>query len=257
VGLFSDIRGAGVIGPLDHTYNTFVKAVMGLNPVIVHYGRPADYPNDLIELNSIPTLDGETDESVAYVDEDRHEEYLAEYSLYTDSDRVCAAAKGVYDEPAGETAAVFNFVAPDAPEYVPSAGAAANVTATFSGIYDIDLRYDEASGKYLKYQFFFPHADEAVSKEPLAFDNAFVLFTRYDSFRDLSGVRGRLVEADYSSGGKGYYFTGGCYERISWKMGAVFFELFSSDGSPLPVNAGKSYIAVMDELNEYTLGMEG
>lgn len=256
VCLFTDVSGLGKIGPIDCIYNTFVKALGGLDPIFVHYGQPVDYPNTLVDTRAIPTLDGEKNEAVIYVDEDRHEDYLIEYSRFTDGARINAAIQGAFAESLKEGGAAFNFVPPGTPKTVPSTGEADSVSAAFSGIYDVDMRYDAETDKYLQFQFLYEHTDKA-NKKQLEFENVFILFARFDSLTDLHGTKNRLVEADFSPGGKGYYFSGGRYERISWKMGEEFFEFFTGGGDPLSVNVGKSYIAIIDEQNEYAMKIEG
>ena len=62
------------------------------------------------------------------------------------------------------------------------------------------------------------------------------------------------MDVDLDSG-TGYYFTRGQYEPIRWKKGGVSDPLTftKEDGSPLTLNAGKTYVAVVSDKNESSL----
>ncbi len=256
VCLFSDIRNIGVIGAVDYAYNTLSQVVTGLDSAFVHDGYPPNYPNNFIEKNKVETLNGKEIDDLLYVDDKRHEEYILEYSIYTDSGRIENAMEqtGLLNS-ASEAVPAFHFVPEGQPSVVPSEGKAKKVSVIFTNIYDVDLRYDAKTGQYRKFQFLFEHTDKEASKKQLLFENAFVLFAPFQIIEDTAGVQNRLIEADYSKGGHGYYFTGGAYEKISWKINSStgFFDFANSKGQPLEVNKGKTYISVVDEINEYTM----
>ena len=64
------------------------------------------------------------------------------------------------------------------------------------------------------------------------------------------------MDVDLSSG-TGYYFTRGQYEPIRWKKGGINDPLTfaKEDGSPLTLNAGKTYVAVVSDKNESSLNI--
>lgn len=255
--MYADIRNVGVIGPVGHLYSIPLNAAYGLNPIVVHNGYPKDCPDDYAKQKEIQTLDGEVLDSLLFVDEERNKDYLLEYSLYTDGKSINNSIynMGGDNENKFETTA-FSFSDTEETGMLSDFRSADKITAIFSGAYDIDLRYNEATGKYSKYQFLFAHSDHASKNKPLEFENAFILFARYIYLEDLNGVRNRLVDADYSSGGKGYYFTKGCYREIIWeKKTDEFFSLMDSDGQILEVNPGKTYIAVVNAINDFTLSI--
>ena len=254
--IYADIRKIGVIGPVGNVYDTHVKAILNINPVILHRGYPRDYPDCYLDKNNIPSLSGEADGSLLYVDEERHEEYLLEYSIFTDGTRISNAIKNSFFEASGNWTA-FDFASLEQPVTTKDSGVARNVTAIFSGTYDVDLRYDDDKGEYCKYQFLFSHSENDSKNKPLSFGNAFILFAHFDAVTDLNGVNNRLTQADYSGGGKGYYFFEGRYQEISWEKNTAtgLFTFYDNDKQILKVNPGKTYIAVLNSLNEFTLNI--
>ena len=82
---------------------------------------------------------------------------------------------------------------------------------------------------------------DLLSAKTLCYDNAFVLFADATTYETESYTECVL---DTKAGGKGYYFTGGGYEEISWgydNEGNLCF--FGATGEKLVINRGSSYIS--------------
>ena len=256
---FSDIRDVGVIGPVDCVYSPAAGIIGGVNPFVVFNGYPAECSDIFFETGDQKAMNGDSDDSILYVDAERRTEYLLEYSFFSDGERIAAAADKRVANREEDGKAWLSFVLPEEGKFIPESGSARSITAIFSGIYDVDLHYDDEIAKYNKFQFLFSQTDKAANYEQLSFDNAFILFAEMKNAIDLNGVRGRLVEVDYSKGGEGYYFFGGRFEKIGWRLGedGTLLSFVDSGGQQLAVNTGSTYIAVVNRQNEYTLKISG
>ncbi|MEG2083851.1 MAG: DUF3048 C-terminal domain-containing protein, partial [Oscillospiraceae bacterium] len=133
----------------------------------------------------------------------------------------------------------FNFV-PEGETVIPTTGDASNVKYSFSGSGDGDFRYDEATKKYLKWQYGKKQIDAGNTQ--LAFDNVFLLFA------PISPIEGtKLVKVDYTKGGDAYYFSQGKYEKCTWSKGdySENFVFKTASGEELTVNPGITHVGIV------------
>jgi len=88
-----------------------------------------------------------------------------------------------------------------------------------------------------------PHIDN-LTGEQIAFTNVVVLETDI-SVRDKTGRK----NVNWQGGPEytGYYFTEGTKQEITWSKEDEYskIELFNTDGTPLVMNRGKTYIAIV------------
>ena len=135
------------------------------------------------------------------------------------------------------------------------------VTIYHSVSYRTRFEYDADLQQYKMQQWYYKDYRDTVdenNEQQLAFENLVVLFTTFDVYPDPGAAeQGRraydLQKVDYASGGYGYYFYGGKCERIRWQKGSPLegLRLTQLDGdTPVKVNCGKTYLAVVD-LDEY------
>lgn len=117
--------------------------------------------------------------------------------------------------------------------------------------------YDSASSQYYMQQNYsggrwLNTVDEGNGNVQLSFPNVLVLFTDMKAYPGHEAKDLQYVE--YSWGGIGYYCYGGKSERIYWQKGTPLeaLQLYYLDQNgqcsqtPLDVNIGKSYVAVVD-----------
>ncbi|MCL2539433.1 MAG: DUF3048 C-terminal domain-containing protein, partial [Oscillospiraceae bacterium] len=158
--------------------------------------------------------------------------------------------------------AAFDFRDPEEPAMILSGGKAKRVTFLFSENlfpteyeYDGEFRYSEASGEYLKWQFGAPQVDECYGDAQLAFRNVLVLFADIGKKGEPYGL---LTNLRFQSGGTGYYFSNAGYEEITWGKGDLFepYWFSKSDGAPLVMNPGKTYVGFVPYELEKSLAIE-
>ena len=114
------------------------------------------------------------------------------------------------------------------------------ISIAFSDISSTELQYHADENLYKLYKNGCEKQDAINGKTP-SFTNCFVLFTDSATYDNVNGTR--LVMNTIGSG-DGYYFTNGTVIEIKWSSsleGNLSFTL--TDGSPLVINRGSSYIA--------------
>ena len=242
--LFSDPDKAPTIGSIRSLRDQFVKAIMQLDPVIVHIGA-SDRTTEYIGARGITTMNGYYNESFIYI-HDRIESYASEHCKFTDSallqkgfeyfdslDRAWAPTVG----------SAFPFAA-EGTEVVPAEGTANRVQYDFSydGYYDGDFRYDAASGLYAKYQRGEAQID-ANNNEQLQFENVLLLFGSF-WYTDTDPS---LTVFEYTYGGTGFYFSKGGYETFTWEKESydTDFTFTKADGTPLVMNPGRTHVGIV------------
>ena len=145
-----------------------------------------------------------------------------------------------------ETAGVLPALLPQRDTgYLPDANAAdaVKVTVNFQSGGATGFVYDEALAAYGML-----HADDtpqldANTGTQAAFDNLLILYSG-SSLRD----DGRTLDYDLSMGG-GVWLNGGHLWQVTWTQGTQStLALYDSNGKPLNLPAGRSYIALLSSL---------
>jgi hypothetical protein len=243
--LFSDTREIRAIGSVRSLRDQFLEALYPLDPIIIHIGTSI-YADRAMAQYSYRTIDGGHYPSAIWTDRTRRRDI--EHTKFTSGDAIekAVSSANILTDSTSKISA-FNFIGVDDPKIIPGTGTASAIKYNFSTVssYDGDFRYDEETGKYLKWQFGKKHVD-GETDEQLSFDNVIVLFA------DISIIPGEqkagLVKVDFYKGGKGYYLSQGHYEEITWTKSDypsnfVFTKL---DGTELQVNVGNTHMGVAD-----------
>jgi hypothetical protein len=174
----------------------------------------------------------------------------AEHSVKSNAELIVAAiaGKGMRSTLSPETVPAFTFRAPDL--FEPAAGKACTFFSVpftgYSSSPTAGFRYSEALKTYEKSQFGGLQID-VLTGEPIRVTNVFVLFTTIYALDAGGHVGARLSE-----GGTGYYLSGGKLQEIRWTKTGLYkpFAYKAADGSPLTVNAGKTYVCVVSKTQQ-------
>lgn len=248
--VYSDLREINQIGSVRSLRDQFMNCTFPYDALIVHIGTSI-YADQEIAKHNYRTLDGNLIWDAIFTDSSRSGSYAPEHTKFTSGSAVYAGIEkaGLKMESNSDIAA-FNF-REVGDTFVPTGGDANQITFLYSNkTYDGDFRYDEASGKYLKFQRGKEHMD-AGNDTQLAFDNVFLLFANV-SQRGTT----ELIEVDYAAGGTGYYFTQGRYVEFEWTKPDYSTNFSFTDkatGEELSINTGKSMVAVVRNDNMDTL----
>lgn len=113
------------------------------------------------------------------------------------------------------------------------------------------MKYNPATQTYKRWQFDDPHEDKDGNQ--LEFTNILVLFCHHTGALDSAG----RIEVTTTGNGDGYYVYGGKYIPIKYSKATEDSPvvLTNTDGSPLVINKGKTYIAVYNSANKGLINM--
>ena len=111
----------------------------------------------------------------------------------------------------------------------------------FSASYKTTMNYDAATGTYIR-SFNGTVRKDYTSGNTENFKNVFVLLT---TIRNYPDGKHRQV---FLTSGSGYYFVNGTYTQINWSKGNASdsIKFTNTDGTPLTVNAGNSWVCIAD-----------
>lgn len=246
LALFADRDAVPQTGPVRSARDQHLQFAVPMNALIIHIGTSI-YAENLLTQYHYATVNGQHLGSTAFwFDEGRNKTagYLQEHCWFTDAGLIAAGIEKSALPVTGSSQPLFEFAAPDAAPVLPAQGDAPDVSFSFSELCPVSLTYDAASGKYLKNAYGAPHIDELTGAQ-LAFDNVLILFTEIK--RKNPDNPDNLV-MDFALGsGTGYYCRGGKFRTVHWKKGNPEDPLRLTDetGAALPMNTGRSYLAVV------------
>ncbi len=249
MAIYPDYEQLPRVGPVRSAREYYLDLAAPLNTLYVHFGGSTT-AKEKISQYSIDTIDGN---SVGYnaffVDEELSAQRGGrEHATYTDADliQIGIDMRSVdVNMPEGtEVTPVFNFTQDGA---TLTGGSAESVDVVFSGYLTATFSYED--GVYKRYQFEGPHID-LNTNEQLAVDNVFVLLTDEGS----TSIGHTVFDM---TGGTGYYFSKGEYEKITWTKGeyADAIVLTDSAGNELEVNPGKSWVCIVGDHLESSLNI--
>ena len=147
----------------------------------------------------------------------------------------------------GEMPRMFNFVETGTAN-MKDAKSCSEINVYMSGTNDDALFvYNEEEKVYYKFQYNGdPQMDCNVDKQ-ISFTNVFALYCPINLRPGESGGE-RHKDIHMEEGGKGYYVSYGKLEEITWTKPTPNDQIkcFDKDGKEIEVNAGKSYICIVD-----------
>jgi len=231
-----------------------VQFMLPLNAIYVHIGTSI-YANDMLNFYHYQNIDGlYLGVSSFDYDEERAKTYAHEHCWFTSPELIRNGIEATGINTAGNLYPALNFA-----DYRNEAVTldngydATEISFRFSDYADTTMHYDAATNKYYKSQFGVPHMD-ALYNTQLSFDNFLLLNTAVVLYPD-----GLCTAFDFTQGGEGYYFYGGKYIPILWQKGEPENPLIVTDleGTPIEINVGKSYIAVIDDAMTETITATG
>lgn len=216
---------------------------VGYDAYYVHWGQDETIATKVLNYLEIDRMDGMVDTyGLYYRDEDRLEQgfdYEHTGMFYGPGLKTALEENQVRTElQENKTEPFFEFL--ETPK-VPGEKECKALTVWFSGDYFSTFQYQENSHLYHK-EFSGEEHRDAKTGEILCFENLFLLETEI-SVRDEVG----RLDVDWHGGknSTGYYVSEGAVVPIHWEKEGEYSDLSftTSEGQPLPVNPGKSYVA--------------
>ena len=278
--LFVDYKDIGEIGPVRSGRDQFFRLILPWQALYVHEGESVVMRQYAINysyggLNNNNGANGYRDYGrVNWQGGCYNNGTLAkEHTMYTNSDNIAAYIEdNNVDMNRTYNSTFFNFCdyrtgevrdlanSPDSAyqdKYGPVVTDGEYIEITHSQSYKTRFIYDAAANTYKMQQNYSDGKwrdtiDEAADNTVLTFPNVVVLYTDIHTYPGHEAKD--LQYAEYGYGGIGYYCYGGKCEKIYWQKGvdleALRLYYLTEDGKcsdiPLPVNVGKSYVAVTD-----------
>jgi len=242
------------VGPVRSARDQFVQFMLPLNAIYVHIGTSI-YANDMLNFYHYQNIDGlYLGVSSFDYDEERARTYAHEHCWFTAPELIRNGIEATGINTSGNLYPALNFA-----DYRNEAVTldngydATEISFRFSDYADTTMHYDVTTNRYYKSQFGVPHMD-ALTDTQLSFDNFLLLNTAVVLYPD-----GLCTAFDFTQGGEGYYFYGGKYIPVLWQKGEPENPLIITDleGTPIEINTGKSYIAVIDDAMVETITATG
>ncbi len=244
MGIFENYDDLDKIGSVRSCRNYFVYYALEFDAIYCHYGQSA-YAMPLLSQDFVDNLSGLSSEgdTVFYRTTDR----VAPHNAYASAKGIKKGIeiKGYDNNYSSDFKGKFTFanddeiIIPDSPDSYD----AVHVEPGYL-INKPWFDYDEASGKYLRYEYDEPQVD-GENNEQLAVDNIILQYSSWEVV-DEKGYLG----FDCHSGGKMTYITHGKARDGSWirfdgDTGSVRY--FDNNGNEIVMNQGKTWILIIQD----------
>ena len=216
----------------------------GIDAIYIHWGSDKTIAVETLNRLDITHLDGGAVGAPMFGrDAERKKKYDLEHTGYLQGSVLAKGltAGGYRTElKEGYNKPIFNFNAENAPQ-IPQGTTCTKAIFNFSNAYFSTFTYDEASKVYKKQHSGTPQIDSSTGNQ-LSFTNVIALKTDI-TMRDS---RNGLLNIALNSG-VGKYISNGMCEDIKWSKADENspIVLAKADGTPLSINAGKSYIGII------------
>ncbi len=240
--LYSDVNKIPKVGPIRSARHDFVEFAECFDAIFVHCGWSI-YAEKKIKNDKVNNLNGIQSYSPKFFYRDSSRAHKGtEHTGYTNGSYIKATVNAVdYRtdvKPSYEN--VLSF-APDG-GYTP-ANAGKNVSFQYSSSAKYTMKYNADDGQY--YTYLGSSARKDADGVHLNYKNVLMLYCNVSSMGDSKGC----VDMKLENANKGYYFTNGGYEEISWtKNGSASSSklvIKKSSGEALTLNPGTTYIALV------------
>lgn len=243
LAVFSDISQVDQVGPIRSARTYLVNLARGHNAVYVHCGG-STYANKLLAENVCTHVNqmNAVNQNYFYRDQDRLDDgYASEHTLFSNGTSLlnCFAARDISLEGSYPTAAQFSEDA------TPEGEAAQRITVRFGkgASKTTTMTYDADSGCYTGLQHWSTDDKpliDANTDTAIPFRNVLVLLAQESYIKDH-------VFYELEGEGDGYFACGGKIVPIRWHRSSLDepFTYTLTDGTPLALGIGKSYVAIL------------
>jgi len=239
LAIYQNVKDVKKIGSVRSARHYYVQFAYEWDAVFCHFGH-THYATSKIEKLGVENLSGLSGYgSSVYA---RTNKVVAPHNVYTTGKKLVKGAKKLgysVKKNEGEAAEHFTFYEEDTD--LSSDKAAKNIKLPFSYYSTCQLKYNSKKKTYYKYEYKKKHMDTQY-KTQLNFKNVIIQLVK-ESNIDHNGYQTMELTND---SGKGYYFTNGKYQKITWEReeSSNTMTYYDANGEVLTVNPGKTYIAV-------------
>ena len=246
LAIYSDLTNVETIGPVRSLRTFFTSIAESYDSPTIHCGGSVkglkgmhDFDNKLSDWEHI---DQRFNGKYFYRDQKRKKQgYAYEHTLFTTGEKLIAAVAAKKFDTVSPTEVSYGLQFAD--EVSLAGEAATNITVTFTGKKTSTFKLDTATGLYKASQYKKDHVDGNTGKV-MAYRNVLVLQTPQKRDND-----GYYLRSYYTLTGKGegYFACDGKIVPIQWSRKSVSdpFSYTLTDGTPVTLGVGKSYVAVI------------
>lgn len=248
VGVFQSLDGVGNLGSIRSTRSYYLEVALGHDALLVHAGGSPEAYQDIPNwgVDNMDGVRGGSDAQIFWRDAARKKTAGYEHSLLTSGANIQEyLAGGRYRT---EHKDGYTYTQAFAEEGTPANGTAAEsfklyYTAYKTGTFD----YDADTGLYMVGQYGGPYTD-GNSGDQVGVTNVLVLET---DINVIPGDKEGRLNVEMTGSGNGTYFCGGKCVSIQWSKADrnSQFVYRLTDGSPLTLGQGTSYVCIMDPAN--------
>jgi len=259
LAMFADISTVPEIGSLRSARVISSDLCAGTNSIYIHFGYNERVP-DHLKQNNIQAIDGNvlcaysghsvdgkitlSDNLFFYRDDAwKRDREQIEHTAVTNGNLLLGAIEYKNISIEGETPQLFNFTDASSPS-LEGGSTCSDLTVFFSLTNDdSNFVYDKEIMMYTKYQYNGTLQIDEITGEAIFVKNVFVLFAHIEPHGDPGGT----IDAFLEEGGEGYYASEGKIIEIKWEKDSPnsLIEIFDTNGNPVQVNAGRSYINIV------------
>ncbi len=221
------------VGPCRSARTHFVKTAKMLDLLYIHVGGSVTGKAKIAELG-VADFDGNAGGSVFWRDQGLINSKGYEYSMMSSGSKALKRMKNEDYRLKTNAAPLFTFGEKD------GTGAGKEVTVELSGYQTDIFRYNDKTGLYTKYNFDEGSEEKHVSADgnPIEVKNVLVLYApKYMENK---------ATCDFNLGaGDGILISNGKSRDVAFSSDGSAFTFTETDGSPMTVNPGKTYICLV------------
>lgn len=243
LAIYSDVSKAGTIGSVRSTRSYFVSVAASYDAYLVHCGTSVHaagggYDANGNKVQNWKDVDQQNSKfaSAFYRDSDRYSSgYAWEHTLFTSGEKLSSVMTDLENS---NPTPVFGFQ-----EGIDLGGETANeITIKFKGSKTTTFTYDAETGRYARSQ----HGSASVdggNEQAETVKNVIAIYTKQWYCPQGHGHQ----YYDTIGSGEGYAAVNGKIVKINWSRASVDapFVYTLEDGSPLTLDVGNSYIAIV------------
>lgn len=240
LAVYKDPSKVKKIGTVRSARYVFIDLAMGHDAIYIHHGR--DYFHIWYHINDVDRLELSTNNAGVRISNG----LATEHTLYAYGDKLLSAIEKKGLKLKTDKVTEWQKFAPEN-ETITHSQTANSVTVPFNSNVKSTFTYDAETGRYTR-SFNGTIRKDYNSGDSVTVKNVFVLYTTIRNYNctgeDTYQHREVLLQS-----GDGYYFVNGTYTPIKWSKGAAksSVKLTNTDGTPLTLNAGNSWVCFADK----------
>lgn len=236
MAVYQDISKVEKIGSVRSCRYAYIDLALGHNAIYVHHGADPKFATPhLADTDHLNIGENNGASRIANGLSKEHTLYAFGDKLW---DNLTSSDRTIKNK---NNATWLNFVSENNP--VSLENTATSITVPFSTSYKTTFKYNESTGRYVRY-FNGTERKDYVTNESITVKNVFVLTTTIGYYTNVDKHRNISLES-----GSGYYFVNGTYTSITWSKGSAknSFVFKTADGAELNVNPGNSWVCIADK----------